>query len=49
MTKKIPLHDDDLLFLDVLPELHSDFIEKIRKIRQMFPHTKSQINENPNK
>ena len=37
MTKKIPLHDNDLLFLDVLPELHQDFIEKIRKSRQMFP------------
>jgi hypothetical protein len=38
MIKKIPLHDDDLLFLDVLPELHPDFIEKMRKSRQMFPH-----------
>lgn len=40
MTKKIPLYDDDLLFLDVLPELHPDFIEKMRKTRQTFPQTK---------
>ena len=40
MTKIVPLHDDDLIFLDVLPELHPDFIEKIRKSCQMFPQTK---------
>lgn len=32
MAKTIPLHDDnDLLFLDVLPELHPDFIERVRQ------------------
>ena len=49
MTKTVPLHDDGILFLDVLPELHPDFIEKIRKSRQMFPHTKSKNDENHNK
>lgn len=49
MVKTIPLHDDDLLFLDVLPELHPDFIEKIRKSRQMFPQTISQNNGNATK
>ena len=49
MIKKIHLHDDDLLFLDVLPELHTDFIEKMRKSHQMFPQTKVQNNENTNK
>lgn len=39
MTKTVPLHDDDLLFLDVLPELHPEFIEKVRKTRQAFPQT----------
>ena len=37
MTKKIPLYDDNLLFLDILPELHPDFIEKVRKSSQAFP------------
>ena len=32
MAKTIPLHDDDLLFLDVLPELHPDFIKKNQEI-----------------
>ena len=49
MIKKIPLHDDDLLFLDVLPELHTDFIEKMRKSRQMFPQTKYKNDGNTNK
>ena len=49
MTKTVPLHDDDLLFLDVLPELHPDFIEKVRKIRQAFPQTKFQNDGNINK
>ena len=49
MTKKIPLHDDDVLFLDVLPELHPEFIEKVRKTRQAFPQTISQNNGNINK
>lgn len=40
MTKKIPLHDDDFIFHDVLPELNPGFIEKVRKARQMFPQTK---------
>ena len=40
MAKTTPLHNnEDILFLDVLPELHPNFIEKIRKQRQMFPHT----------
>ena len=34
MIKKIPLHDDDLLFLDVLPELHPEFIERIKEQRK---------------
>jgi hypothetical protein len=29
MAKLIPLYDE-LIFLDVLPELHSDFIERIK-------------------
>ena len=49
MTKKIPLHDNDLLFLDVLPELHPDFIEKVRKTRQAFPQTKFQNDGTINK
>ena len=49
MTKKIPLHDDDVLFLDALPELHPDFIEKVRKFRQAFPQTKFQNDGNINK
>ena len=49
MTKIVQLHDDDLIFLDVLPELHPDFIEKIRKSRKMFPQTKFQNDENINK
>ena len=49
MTKTVPLHDDDLLFLDVIPELHPDFIEKIRKSSQMFPHPQSKNDENSNK
>lgn len=31
MTKIVPLHDDDLIFLDVIPELHPDFTERIRQ------------------
>ena len=42
MTKKIPLYDDNLLFLDVLPELNPSFIEKVKKVRQAFPQTVSQ-------
>ena len=49
MAKTIPLHDDDLLVLDVLPELHPDFIEKIRKSPQMFPQTNFQNDGNINK
>ena len=49
MTKKIPLYDDNLLFLDILPELHPDFIEKVKKVRQAFPQTVSQNNGNINK
>ena len=49
MTKTVPLHDDDLLFFDVLPELHPDFIKKVRKSRQMFPQTKFQNDGNVNK
>ena len=49
MTKKIPLHDDNLLFLDDLPELNPGFIEKVRKARQAFPQTISQNNGNINK
>ena len=49
MTKKIPLHDDDHLFLDVLTELHPDFIEKVRKTRQAFPQTKFQNDGNINR
>ena len=50
MAKTVQLHNDnDLIFLDVLPELRPDFIEKIRKQRQMFPHTKLQNDENTNK
>lgn len=46
MTKTVPLYDGDLLFLDVLPELHPDFIEKVRKSRQTFPQSKSQNDGN---
>ena len=49
MTKTVPLHDDDILFLDVLPELHPDFIEKVGKSRQAFPQTKFQNDGNINK
>ena len=49
MVKIIPLYDDDLIFLDVLPELHPDFIEKMRKSRQMFTHTKYKNDGNTNK
>ena len=49
MTKIVDLHDDDMIFLDVLPELHPDFIERVRKSRQAFPHTKSQNDGNHNK
>lgn len=49
MTKIVPLHDDNLLFLDVLPELHPDFIEKVRKSRQAFPQTKFQNDGNINR
>lgn len=31
MAKTIPIHDENFLFLDVLPELHPDFIERIRQ------------------
>lgn len=50
MEKTIQLHnDDDMIFLDVLPELHHDFIEKVRKSRQTFPQSKSQNDGNPTK
>lgn len=50
MAKTVQLHnDDDMIFIDVLPELRPDFIEKIRKQRQMFPHTKSKNEANINK
>lgn len=49
MTKIVPLHDDNLLFLDVLPELHPDFIEKVRKSSQAFPQTKFQNDGSVNK
>lgn len=34
MAKIIPIHDDEIIFLDVLPELHPDFIELIRRKRE---------------
>ena len=37
MVKTIPLYDDDLIFLDVLPELHPDFIEKSGNPIKRFP------------
>ena len=44
MAKLIPLYDE-LIFLDVLPELHSDFIERIKNKRknkkQWLHHTLS--------
>ena len=47
---KIILLYNELIFLNVLPELHPDFIEKkIRESRQMFPQTNSQNDENTNK
>ena len=50
MAKTIQLHNDvDMIFLDVLPELHPDFIEKIRKSRQTFPNSEYQIDENTTK
>ena len=49
MTKIVPLHDDNLLFLDVLPELHPDFIEKVMKSSQVFPQTKFQNDGNINR
>jgi hypothetical protein len=49
MTKKIPLYDDNLLFLDVLPEPNPSFIEKVKKVRQAFPQTVSQNNGDINK
>lgn len=46
----IQLHNgDDMIFLDVLPELHPDFIEKVRKYRQMSPHIKLQNDGNSTK
>jgi hypothetical protein len=33
MAKLIPLYDE-LIFMDVLPELHSDFIERIKNKRK---------------
>ena len=33
MAKLIPLYDE-LIFLDVLPELHPDFIERIKNKRK---------------
>lgn len=45
MAKLIPLYDE-LIFLDVLPELHPDFIKKVRKTRQAFPQSKSQNDGN---
>ena len=48
MAKIISINKD-LIFLDVLPELTPETIEKMRKQRQMFPHTKSQNDENANK
>ena len=49
MTKIVDLHDDDMIFLDVLPELHPDFIEQVRKSRQTFPPSKSQNDGSPTK
>ena len=50
MAKTIQLHnDDDMIFLDVLPELHPDFIEKVRKFRHEFPQSKSQNDGNATK
>ena len=44
MAKLIPLYDE-LIFLDVIPELHSDFIERIKNKRknkkQWLHHTLS--------
>ena len=33
MAKLIPIYDE-LIFLDVLPELHPDFIERIKNERK---------------
>ena len=46
MAQTISLHNEDLIFLDVLPELHIDFIEKVRKSRREFPQSKSQNDGN---
>ena len=34
MAKTIPLHNDDIIFLDVIPELSPDFIERVRQQRK---------------
>ena len=50
MAKTIQLHnDEDMIFLDVLPELHPDFIEKVRKTRQVFPQSKYENDGNVTK
>ena len=49
MLKTISLYDDDLIFLDVLPELNPGFIEEVRKTRQVFPQTKFQNDVDINK
>ena len=50
MAKTIPIHNyDDMIFLDVLPELYPDFIKKVRESRQTFPHSESQTDENTTK
>lgn len=33
MAKEVPLYDE-IIFLDVLPELHLDFIERIKEQRK---------------
>lgn len=33
MAKEVPLYDE-LIFLDVLPELHPEFIERIKEQRK---------------
>jgi len=49
MTKTVQLHDDDLLFHDVLLELHLDFIKKSGNPAKCLPKqivkmTKSIVN-----
>ena len=45
MAKTEPL-SDELIFLDVLPELHPEFIERVRNERKI---SKTSPNVSPNK